>query len=401
MRSRPVKLQEGKSRTNNLEDVLSSEWAGTGDRSIYLNFGSCGKKPKRVLAAMQSAGERLNSNPTNFVYNNAEADELARQEAGRLFSVAPESLLLTLNTTQALQIVLQSFLTEPGQELVTTDQEHNSLYAIARYLQEARGIVVKRVRVDPFQGTSALSEGVLKLVSDRTRLVAISEIFSTTGWRPQLGDLAGALAKTKAHLLVDGAHSPGQGITRPGRYPLWVGAGHKWLGGPNGTGFLFAQPHLVPELAPVNIGDRFYNEHANNLRRFAWIGTTDSNVRWLGLTAACELQNELGPSNLQDRQTALIKYLRNRLTELPEHQIRTPSVESEVSGMLTVTWQGGSIPVPDLSAHLWNKYQIAVRPDLFFGLPGHGIRVSCHAANTTGEIDSLTEALKETLTGGS
>jgi selenocysteine lyase/cysteine desulfurase len=394
-------LQEGKTKTNNLEEVLSAEWVGQGDGSIYLNFGSCGRKPQRVQAAMQDGWAKLNYNPTNFVYNYQEADESARREAGKLFSVAPEWLLLTLNTTQALQIVLQSFLTEPGDELVTTDQEHNSLYAISQYLQETRGVVVKRYKVDPFAGSHALVEGILKLVTDRTRLVAISEIFSTTGWRPQLDELVGALAKRDAHLVVDGAHSPGQGMTKPGRYPLWVGAGHKWLGGPNGTGFLYVQPQLVPKLSPVNIGDRFYNEHTNNLRRFEWIGTTDNNVHWLGLKAACELQNELGPSALQNRQTSLVEYLRNRLTELPEHQIRTPFVESELSGMVTVTWQAADVPVPDLSAHLWNKYQIAVRPDLFFGAPGHGMRISCHAANTKGEIDALINALKETLTGKS
>jgi len=386
---------------DNLERVVSNEWKRVGDRSVYLNFGSCGLKPKCVLEAMQEGWEKLNHNPTEFVYNYPEANQLARQEAGKLFSLPPQSLLLTQNTTQAVQIALQSFLTKEGDELITTDQEHNCLYAISRYLEETKGIVVKRYKVNPFEGSKALSEGILRLVTDRTRLVAISEIFSTTGWRPQLDELASVLAKTSAHLVVDGAHSPGQGNIRPGRFPIWVGAGHKWLGGPNGTGFLYVAPDLVPLLQPVNIGDRFYNEHENNLRRFEWIGTNDDNLHWLGLKAACQLQNELGPSNLQARQTSLIEYLRKQLTEFADCEIRTPFVESEISGMVTVTFKPSNIPTLGLSSHLWTKYQIAVRPDLFFGEPGHGIRVSCHASNTTDEIDALIRALKETLAGKS
>jgi selenocysteine lyase/cysteine desulfurase len=394
---RKGRLKQDQVLAIDLDEALQEQWAPHQSASIYLNTGSCGRKPKCVLAEVQEGWDRLNSNPTNFIFAETEPAEATRKEAGKLFSVPPESLMLTQNTTQALQIILQSFLLKSGDELVTTDQEHNCLYAISQYLQENRGIVTRRYKVDPFAGSKALVEGILNLVTERTRVVAVSEIFSTMGWRPQLEGLIAPLAKTRAHLLVDGAHSPGQGVVNPGRFPLWVGAGHKWLGGPNGTGFLFAQPHLVAHLQPVNIGDRFYDEYESNLQRLEWMGTTDSHVRWLGLKAALELQQELGPSNLWERQLLLLKYLQKRLTELPAHQIQTPFVESELSGMLTITWEPNAVPVPDLSSHLLDRYQIAVRPDLFFGMPGHGIRISCHASNTTAEIDALIDALKETL----
>jgi selenocysteine lyase/cysteine desulfurase len=378
-----------------LEKVLSAQWSPSPDGSIYLNAGSCGRKPKCVLEAIEEGWRTFDSNPTKFVFLDTDPLESARIEASILLSLPPDSIMFTQNVTQALQIILQTFLLDAGDELVTTDQVHNCLYAIGRYLEETRGVVVRRLKVDPFRGSNALVEDILKLVGDKTRLVVISEIFSTSGWRADLEGLVAPLANTSTQLCVDGAHAPGQGPVSPGRFPLWVGAGHKWLGGPNGTGFLFAQPHLAAKLKPVNIADRYYDQYPSNLKRLEWIGTSDGNLRWLGLKAACRLQIELGQEKLWQRQQSLMKYLVESLQILPEYELRTPLVEGEQSGMLTITWQPDRVPVPDLSAHLWDRYRICVRPDLFFGKPGNGMRISCHPSNTTTEIDHLIKALKE------
>src|SRR6185436_7603422 len=93
-----------------------------------------------------------------------------------------------------------------------------------------------------------------------------------------------ALAKTDIPLLVDGAHSPGQDFCHPAKYSMWVASGHKWLGGPNGTGFAYVAPHLVPKLQPVLLGDHYYNFADTDLTRFESKGTSDV-VRLLGLEA--------------------------------------------------------------------------------------------------------------------
>jgi selenocysteine lyase/cysteine desulfurase len=373
--------------------LVAQQWgAKPTDGTIYLNTGSCGRKPRAVMEALESANEHLNANPTLFTFWDEEHLDAARNAAAQLFDVDPKSLLLTSSTTQGLQLVFNSFLAEPGDELVTTDHEHGSLTSIVRYLSESRGIVIKRHIVDPLAGSKALCDGVLDLVNERTRLVAVSEIDCFSGWRPDLSQLNAQLGLQSLPFLVDGAHSPGNGPCRPGQYPLWVGSGHKWLCGPNGTGFLYVRPDLVARLKPVWVADRFYNEYAVPLRRFEFQGTADVG-RWLGLAAALRLHLELGADRVADRQRQLWEYLRGRLVELPGCTIRTPATTGETSALLTFTFNPANLTVTDLREHLWQTHKIWTQPDFCYGQQGHGMRISCHVSISEKDIDRLIESL--------
>src|SRR5438874_3442410 len=166
---------------------------------------------------------------------------------------------------------------------------------------------------------------------------------------------------------------------------MWVASGHKWLGGPNGTGFAYAAPHLVPKLQPVLLGDHYYSFADTDLTRFESKGTSDV-VRLLGLAAACELHMRLGPGKIAARQRELMRYYRERLQELPGWIMRTPDVEGENTGMVTISWPPDMVTVPDLREALWEKYQIWIQPDFYYGEPGKGMRVACHFSNSESDI---------------
>ncbi|MBI4534098.1 MAG: aminotransferase class V-fold PLP-dependent enzyme [Candidatus Melainabacteria bacterium] len=377
-------------------DLLRQEFPLPADGSIYLNSGSCGRKPERVLTALRDALHKFNTNPTRFTFIETSPLEEARAAAVELFGVGAESLLLTNSTSQGLQLVMQSFLAGPDDELVTTTHEHGVTRTICRYLHETRGVRILEYNVEPLKGSMALCKGILNLVSNQTRLVQVSEIDCYSGWRPNLKPLVDELARAGIPLLVDGAHSPGQGLCRPAYYPLWVGSGHKWLGGPNGTGFLYARKDLIPQLKPLWLADCFYNFPNHKLARFEFQGTGDM-ARWLGLAAAIRLNLELNPEVIAKRQLTLKKYLCEKLKQLPGQQIQTPYLEEESSGMVTVTWEAPLVTVSDLRQALWDSYQIWVQPDYLYGQPEHGMRVSCHPATTEEELDKLVLALSEIL----
>lgn len=333
-----------------------------GDR-LYLNFGSSGVKPTSVLAAVLQGCLRLNENPTTFTFIDTEPWDAARNSAAKLLDVAPQSLMLTQNTTQGLQLIMHSFLLKPGDELVTTNHEHGSLNTIARHLEEMRGIVIRRHSVEPLDGDEAMNAGLLELVNEKTKLVVVSEISSMTGWRPNLSALISELEKRDVPFLADGAHTPGQGNARPAKYPLWVGSGHKWLGGPSGTGFAYVAPHLVPRLEPVWLGDRFYerlNESRSDLTRFESTGTCDV-VRWLGLARACELYLQMGDG---------------------------------ASALLTFNFPAERVKTNDLRQALWSNHRIWTQPDFLLANPGHGIRISCHYSITRDDIEEFINALR-------
>ncbi len=377
------------------------------DGSIYLNAGSCGRKPKQVEEAVRTGWQKLNYNPTLFTYGDAPILGSVRASAAALLKVPAHSLVLVNNTSHGLQTVIQSFLGKTGDHVVYCSYEHGSTKAMVRYLQETQGITTSEYKVGQNDDSIALCQGILQLVTAQTKLVVMSEIFSCTGWRPQLDSLIATLKDKDIPLLVDGSHAPGQIVCQPSKYPLWVGAGHKWLGGPNSTGFLYMAPHLVNQLKPVILGDRYFNKYENPLHRLEWAGTSDI-TRWLGLEAACGLQLELGCEAIAKRHIELQKYLRTKLesltdrnsasSPLPKCEILTPNRSGEFAGMLTLWLPDVPLTAEEFTLKMWEERKIYIAPIPVPGfLPsernGITVRASCHMSTGEGEIDALLEAL--------
>ncbi len=403
------------------EELISAEWPREKRDGLYFNNGSCSVKPQSVVQALHDGWERLNRNPTLLTFFDNDPRENARNAAAKLLNVSSESLLLIQNSTYGLQLVMQSFLLSPGDEFLTTNHEHGCINALCRYLEEHRGIVVKRADMDPLKGSDAFTASVLGLVSGRTKLVEFSEIDCYTGWRPDISNLISELKREAIPVLVDGAHVPGQGLCTPAEYPMWVASGHKWLGGPNSTGFLYAAPEFAERLTPLCIGDRYYNEATTaaiqsagapvtasasgaatpakhtHLSRLEWQGTADP-VRWLGLYAAIELQERLGQAQIGARQLQLVSYLRRELASLPVTCIfRTQNNVSEACAMISLFWEEKDLLVDDLPLALWERHRIWVQPDSFSSTPGRGMRLSCPIYIDTGDIDKLVTALRSML----
>lgn len=367
---------------------------------LYLNTGSCGRKPQSVLRALSQGWKDLNVNPTLSTFMDESALGDAKQAVARLFEVPVENLLLVQNTTQGLHLIMQSLLLDEGDEFVTTTSEHGSVSTIAQYLAETRGIKIHKVAIDPLDGNESFTRKMIERLNSRTKLVLVSEISSYTAWRPDLDGLEKATKERGIPMLVDGAHSGGQIICRPAHYRLWVGSGHKWLGAPNGTGFVYAAPDLVQRLQPLWLGDEYFKlreAHGNTMARFESQGTADV-VRWRGLTAAVNLQLAVGPESIYRRELMLVQYLRNAVAKL-NPKFRTPAVPPNCA-LLVMHWTPEQMPVPHLRDHLWQKYKIWVQPDFMNQNPGLGVRVSCHYSVTESDIDRFVEALSETLSNG-
>ena len=153
-----------------LETLIAWEFPPTPDSGTYLNTGSCGRKPRSVLDSIQMGWEKLNANPTIMTFVSDEPISSARQALARLLDVPPTSLLLTQNSTQCLQLMLTNLL-QAGDELVTTDKEHGCVRAIGRYLEETRGVTTRRYPIDPFEGSKKFCEGMMNLVTSRTKVI--------------------------------------------------------------------------------------------------------------------------------------------------------------------------------------------------------------------------------------
>jgi L-cysteine/cystine lyase len=215
------------------------------ERVAYLNAGSVGPTPRGATDAVERelarARDEGRGGKAYFEHALALAEGL-RARVGGLLGCDPWEVALTGATTDGVNAVLSGLDLRPGDEIVTSDEEHPGLLAPLGLARSRRGI---EVRVVPFGQVAAA-------VGPRTRLVACSHV-SWIGGR--VIDTA-ALAACDSPVLLDGAQGLGAlpfDIRELG-CDYYAASGQKWLCGPIGSGYLYVREELIDDLAPAAPG---------------------------------------------------------------------------------------------------------------------------------------------------
>jgi L-cysteine/cystine lyase len=211
------------------------------ERLSYLNAGTNGPVPRRATdAARDSLIEQANEGRSGRPFFEAvlEAAEQVRSRVAAILGCEPDELALTGSTTDGVNTVVSGLELGPGDEVLTSDEEHPGVLAPLAGLRARRGV---SVRVVPF-------DSIASEVRPETRLVAVSHVSWVTG---QVMDCR-ALAAASAPFLLDGAQSLGAipVDVRELGCDFYAAAGQKWMCGPNGLGYLYVRGERIPELAP-------------------------------------------------------------------------------------------------------------------------------------------------------
>lgn len=209
------------------------------ERVGYLNAGTNGPVPRRAFDAAQASLreqlERGRSSRPWFEAQIARIDELRARVAAAIGATQAD-VAITGSTTDGVNAVLNALDIRPGDELLTSDEEHPGVLGPLATARDTRGATVRVVPFAELPGE----------VTEATRVVVCSHVSWTTG---RVMDTA-ALAATDALVVLDGA----QGL---GAVPLdmealgcdfYAASGQKWMCGPGGIGYLYVRQQLVPEL---------------------------------------------------------------------------------------------------------------------------------------------------------
>jgi L-cysteine/cystine lyase len=209
------------------------------ERVAYLNAGTNGPVPRAALeAAEASLREQVEQGRSSRPWFEHQIERIAalRERIAALFGATPADVAVTGSTTDGVNAVLHAVEIRPGDEILTSDEEHPGVLGPLATARDTRGA---RVRVVPF-------EELPDEVGPETRFVVCSHVSWATG-RVMDTD---PLTASDAIVVLDGA----QGL---GAVPLdvrelgchfYAASGQKWLCGPGGMGYLYASPELVPEL---------------------------------------------------------------------------------------------------------------------------------------------------------
>ncbi len=282
------------------------------ERVSYLNAGTEGPVPRRAADAAQAQIEREVTDGRcgrpYFEMVQELAAELRRGYAGVLGCEESE-VALTGSTTDGVNTVIAGLDLHPGEEILTTDEEHPGVLAPLGRARVRHGV---SVRVVPFAEIAGE-------VSPATRLVVCSHVSWVSG---RVVDVE-SLVATGVPVLLDGA----QGI---GAVPVdvkalgcayYAGSGQKWLCGPEGSGCLYVQPDRLEELLVPWPGYGSMAEPANALEFAAAEGTRrldhgfPPGVRSAWALASLEVLSAAGWEWVHSRAAELARSLADRLGE--------------------------------------------------------------------------------------
>jgi isopenicillin-N epimerase len=222
----------------------------------YLNHGTVGAPPRRVLQRQQTLRDEMERQPSRFMLRELNGQQpmpwraVSRlREAGDLVAAflgaRPDDLVFVPNVTTGLNAVLGSVPLGAGDEVVMTDLAYGAITLAAAFVCGRRGATLRTVPIDyPPRDAGDVVEPLVRALTPRTKLVVIDHVTAHTALVLPVAAVAAECHARGVPVLVDGAHVPG---SRPLDIPSlgvdWYSANlHKWAHAPRGCGILWAAP---------------------------------------------------------------------------------------------------------------------------------------------------------------
>jgi len=246
---------------------MVDEWA-IDPEITYLNHGTVGAPPRRVLAAQQRIRDEIERHPAKFLLRELTGIGVgARRDAKPRMRVAADAvaefvgargddLVFVDNVTTGINAVLRSFDFRAGDEILIGDLAYGAVGNAAAYAARERGAHVRVVEL-PYPRTSAaeVADAYARAIGPRTRLAIVDHITSESALIFPLAEIAAACRARGVAVLGDGAHAPGAiPLDIPALGVDWYSANlHKWAYTPRSCGILWAAPERQQGLHPTVI----------------------------------------------------------------------------------------------------------------------------------------------------
>lgn len=276
------------------------------ERIAYLNAGTFGPLSRGVMEAVRVEQCRdLEEGRLGRPYFErvlALRGEL-RAQIATLVSADSGQVALTASTTDGCNIVLAGLGLQPGDEIVTTTDEHFGLLGPLH----ASGARVVVAAPDP--------DAILAAVTPRTKLIAISHVLWTTG---QILPVCELRESSGVPILADAAQSVGAIPVDAAGLDFLTISGQKWLCGPDSTGALVvADPERLRVGRPGYFAQAAFEPDGSFVPRD---GAQRFEPNWIPVSALAGLAVALSqvPEWRYERSRELAERLRALLAETVE-----------------------------------------------------------------------------------
>lgn len=359
--------------------------------ATYLNTATLGLMAKPVLADVQLRMKSLSQ-------GRYAIDEGPREAVARLIGAPAAAIAMTHNTTEGINIVAQGLRLRRGDEVIITDQEHvgNAL----PWLNRARLTGIRLRVLHPAPTADETMDRIAALITRRTRVIAVPHVTCTTGQVLPAKAIAQLAREKNIVSMLDGAHGPGMLFPNMAEIgcDFYASCGHKWVGGPAGTGFLYVRPEMLGQLEALMVGaysDTGWEVSTTRQTMTALVDTahrfdygTQNVALHMGFKAAIEFLEGIGTQKISARINLLASYLQQKLIERPFVEMLTPTEEASRAAIISFNLRGKGISDLDQFA-VSNRFRIRIVSES--GL--NAMRISAQAFTTHQELDRLVASL--------
>ncbi len=369
----------------------------TVDRSLVnLNNGGVSPSPAYVQDAMKRHLDYSNEAPVYTMWRILEPQrEAVRERLAREWNVDSEEIALTRNASEGLQILQFGFDLEPGDEVLTTNQDYPRMLTTFRQRERREGIVLHEISIPvPAEDPSEIVRRFEAAITPRTRLILMCHVINLTG---QILPVREVVAMGRRHgipVIVDGAHALAHFDFQLSDLDCdyYAVSLHKWLFAPHGTGLLYVRREKIPGLWPLQAAGPHLD---SDIRKFEEIGTHPA-AGYLAIAEALTFHQAIGAQRKEER----LRYLRDSwaepLVQLPGVVLHT-SLDPEFScGFANVEIEG--VEPGALTSWLWREHRIIVTPIVHPEFKG--IRVSSSVYTTQEELARFVDAMERAARQG-
>ena len=372
---------------------------------IYLdNAATSFRKPEEVLEAVMEA-MRHSGNASRGTHSAAISASQSVYEARRRLAAffhceRADHVIFTQNSTEALNIALYGLLS-PGEHVITTDLEHNSVLR-PLYDLESRGLLLDFVRAD--RRGKVDYRDFERLIRKETRAIVCTHASNLTGNMLELERISGIAHRAGALLVVDASQSAGalpvdmekQGID------ILCFTGHKSMLGPQGTGGLCLRSGV--ELRPFKRGGTgvhsYLREQPSDYPTRLEAGTPNGHGI-AGLLAAVNFIDRMGLEKIEEKESRLLRRFCEAAREIPGVTLYG-DFEGRRAAIAALNIRDYSSA--EISDCLAQDYGIATRPGAHCAPRMHealgteeqgAVRFSFSIFNTEDEVESAIRAVRE------
>lgn len=377
---------------------------------VFLDNAASTQRPRQVIDALSRVYERDYANVHRGIHTLSERSteqyELARQHVRDFINAQHNhEVIFTQGTTASINLVARSWgdvNLRPGDEVLTTVMEHHSNLVPWQQACQRTGATLRHVPITE-EGRLDL-EAFDQLLSERTKLLAVTSVSNTLGTVNPIGELTRRAHEVGALVLVDAAQSVPHLRTdvQAWNVDFLAFSGHKMLG-PSGVGILYGREGLLEAMPPFLGGGSMINEvrldgftPADLPAKFE--AGTPPIAPAIGMSAAVDYLEGIGLEAIHRHEQVLVEMAYRALSEIEGLRILGPPPEHRAS---LVSFVFEHIHAHEFAQVLNDSFGVAVRAGHHCTQPLHrllGIQASTRASfylyNQPSDIERLVEGIR-------